>query len=110
MLKEEGDTNAKREPYSVTRLNGIIQNSLDGINKQIWPHVLAIADLTGYNLSPTAHTRPLSAEDPSPLIKAFELAETLREAVNQVDIALSNLGCDLNPEYYEKIKKDVEPV
>lgn len=103
------DDNAKREPYSVTRLNKLISDSLDGINKQIWPSVLALADLTGYNLSPTAHIRPLSAEDPSPMIKAFELAETLREAVNQVDISLSNIGHDLNPEYYEKIKKDVEP-
>ena len=43
------------------------------------------------------------------MIRAFELAETLREAVNQVDIALNNLGHDLNPEYYEKTKKDIEP-
>ena len=105
------DDNAKREPYSVTRLNSIISDSLDGINKQIWPSVLALADLTGYNLTPTAHQRPLSAEDPSPMIKAFELAHTLREAVNQVDIALTNLGHDLNPEYYEKEKpkKEDEP-
>ncbi|KKN41109.1 hypothetical protein LCGC14_0726700 [marine sediment metagenome] len=101
--------NAKREPYSITRLNDIISESLDGINKEIWPSVLALADLTGYNLSPNAHIRPLSAEDPSPMIKAFELAATLREAVNQVNISLTNLGHDLNPEYYEKTKKDVEP-
>ena len=105
------DDKATREPYSVTRLNGIISSTLDGVNKQIWPSVLALADLTGYNLSPTAHTRPLSAEDPSPMIKAFELAQTLREAVNQVDIALNNLGHDLNPEYYSQLdetKKDIE--
>lgn len=100
---------AKREPYSVTRLYSIIQESLDGVNKQIWPHVLALADLTGHKLSPDAHIRPLSSEVPIPMIRAFELAETLREAVNQVDIALNNLGHDLNPEYYEKTKKDIEP-
>lgn len=100
------DNAAKREPYSVTRLNGIISESLDGVNKQVWPHVLAIADLTGHKLSPTAHTRPLSAENGPSMIKAFELAETLREAVNQLDIALNNLGHDLNPEYYENIKKE----
>ena len=111
-MSEGQDQEAKREPYSVTRLNGIIQNSLDGINKQVWPNVLALADLTGHKLSPSAHQRPLSAEDPSPMIKAFELVETLREAVNQVDIALNNLGHDLNPEFYTRLdegKKEEVP-
>lgn len=108
-MSDDSADNAKREPYSVTRLNGIISDSLDGINKQIWPHILALADLTGHSLSPIAHIRPLSAEDPAPMIKAFEMAETLREAVNQIDIALNNLGHDLNPEYYERAKKEPDP-
>jgi hypothetical protein len=99
MVLDEGKT--ERQPWSITRLNGIITDCIDGVNQRVWLHVRAIADLTGYNISPSAHIRPLSSEDPQPLIKSFELAESLKEAINQVDIALNNLGHDLNPEYYE---------
>jgi hypothetical protein len=104
------DAKSEREPYSITRLNKEINDCIDSINTTIWSNVKAIADLTGHAINPEAHTTKLSSEDPAPMVKAFELVGGLKEALNQMDILLNNLGHDLNPEYYEKIKKkDIEP-
>ncbi|KKK53743.1 hypothetical protein LCGC14_3091710 [marine sediment metagenome] len=108
----ESDAKKDKVPRSVTRLNKEIEDCIDSINTNIWPHVRALAALTGYSINPVAHNIKLDAENPAPMLKAFDMVVGLKEALNQTDIALNNLGHDLNPEFYimlEEAKKEPDP-
>lgn len=102
---------ARERDFKLSSLIREIRYITQSVNENVWNHVEALSQSVKNPVDPYAHARsPLdSADEPLPTFQELEdEIAFLKEAVNQVDIALLNATRLILPEHYERVKPQPE--